>query len=150
MLFRSDEQASLVLLPVEEDGRLSLKLTWMVVSRSDSPKGRFRSFVDANNGELLAWYNEYRFFSGTMTGTIDNRYVGNGSKSANMRELAITGSDRKTVYTDASGKYTLPEGTATAKLAGSYVTVLNQGGSEGSLSFSSGNANWTKIGRAHV
>lgn len=140
---RKDLDAELVVLPREDHGRLELKAVWMVRSASSNPVGRFVGFVDAIHGEVLAWYNEIPFFAGTMYGTVDNRYVGNGYTNLPMPLLTIVEADGSTTDTDASGKFSISEGKAEAEFSGSYLTIDNQDGGNGSISFSSGNPTWT-------
>lgn len=140
----TDVSASLVVLPLERDGRLDLTLAWEVRSRTEAPLGRWVAHVDAQTGDLLNVYNEIRFFSGTLRGTHDTRTVDGSYSTSPFPYLTLTGSDGSTVTTDASGGFTASDGASwTAALSGTYVRVRNQQGSSGSLAVTASNTTWT-------
>lgn len=139
---RQDLEAEAIYLPLEKAGVLSLHRVWKVRSSAETPKGRFVGFVDAVSGELLAWYNEIRFLSGTLSGTHDLRTVdGNMATSPMPTENFYSGNN--SYQTALDGTFNVADGSYSALLTGDYLTVNNDAGREGSLSFSSNNPTWT-------
>lgn len=142
----TDVSAEPVILPREVEGRLTYALTWEVRSRTKTPPGRWVSHVDARTGELLNVYNEVRFLDGTLWATHDTRTV-NGDFSTSPVPLAdISGASSGgsfTTGTDGSFSVTGDEAWVT-QLRGDYVTVRNEAGNEGSLSFSTASPTWTE------
>ncbi|MES2641572.1 MAG: M36 family metallopeptidase [Myxococcota bacterium] len=137
MAVHTDESARLVILPQEVDGALRYRLTWEVRSRTATPVGKWVSHVDAYTGELINVYNEVRFLSGTLYGTHDTRTVDGSFSTSGIPLATLTGATSGTnVSTGTDGSFTVDgaEGWST-RLRGSYVTVRNQAGSDGALSF---------------
>lgn len=134
----------LVALPLPRDGRLAWHLAWEVSSRTTSPPGKWVSFVDARTGELLSVHNEVRFFSGTLYGEHDTRTVDGSLSTSAMPYLTISGSSGARATTALDGTFTASDAeTWTARLSGSWLTVTNQAGGEGSLSVSGTSPTWT-------
>ncbi len=141
---REDLTAVEMILPLEQDGSLALRRVWAVRSRAEIPPGLFQGFVDAQSGALLAWFNEYRSFSGTVYGTHATRTLDGSYSTSPMPLLDIDGGNGGGTTTAADGSFTLPDGAQyTAVLEGDYATVENDAGGEGALSFSSGSPTWT-------
>lgn len=133
-----DESAVLVALPVERDGHVQLVLAWEVHSRTAVPLGAWDSFVDAGTGTLLAVSNDIRFATGTAMGHIDTRTVDGETSDAPLPLLAIGGG-----FAGDDGSYDVSDGDYTLALKGSYLTVNNKAGAEGSLVWSGGELYWT-------
>lgn len=142
----TDAKASQVVLPLERDGRLRYHRAWQVRTRTQSPPGIWVSFVDAATGELLNVHNEVRFLDGTLSGVHDTRTVDGSTSTSAMRELYIRGDSSGTnVATGSDGSFTLADTESwTAQLKGSYLTVRNEAGAEGSLVVSGPTATWTE------
>ncbi len=142
----SQQGAALVILPEErDDGTLRYRLTWEVRSRTFSPPGKWVSHVDARTGELVNVYNEVRFVDGTLYATHDTRTV-NGSYTTSPAPLAyLTGATSgTTVSVGIDGTYSIDGGESwNTQLRGAYVTVRNDAGAEGSLTFTGSSATWT-------
>ncbi len=134
-----DESASLVALPVERQGRVSLVLAWKVHSRTATPLGKWVSFVDAGSGTLLSVSNEILFATGFATGRIDTRTVDGNMSDAPLPFLAMG-----TTFAGADGSFDVFDDEYRLALKGSYLTVRNAGGAEGSLSWSGGALYWTE------
>ncbi len=144
MADHTDVTSSLVALPWDRDGGVVVRLCWEVHSHTDAPVGDWVTHVDAQTGERLNTYNTVRFFTGTVQGTHDTRTV-DGSYTTSVLPLAkFTGSGGTTVNADEYGAVTLADDeTWTTTLSGSYVTVRNQAGSNGSLSVTNSSPVWT-------
>ncbi|MDP2307468.1 MAG: M36 family metallopeptidase, partial [Pseudomonadota bacterium] len=138
----TEESARLVILPEDVDGAVRYRLTWEVRSRTAAPVGKWVSHVDARSGELVNVYNEVRFLDGTLYGTHDTRTVDGSFSTSGMPLVTLTGSvSGTTVSTGADGTFTVDgaEGWS-SRLRGSYVTVRNEGGSDGAFSFNGDSA----------
>ncbi len=133
-----------VYLPVEENGELRLVLCWMTRAESKAPLGRFVHFVDGRSGKLLAWFNEYRFFSGTIYGTHDTRYPNGDYSTSPLPLLDLSSDGGNSTQAAEDGSFTANDGqTWNMELSGDWLTVNNDAGRDGSLSFSSGSPTWT-------
>lgn len=140
----TDESAKLVILPMDVPGGLEYRLVWEVRSKTQAPIGHWVSHVDAYTGELVNVYNEVRFVDGTLYATHDDRTV-NGSFATSAVPLAyVTGSSGTTVTTGTDGTFSSADSSFTTALRGEYVTVRNEAGAEGSLSFTGGTGTWTE------
>ncbi len=133
-----------IYLPVEENGELRLVLCWMTRAESEKPLGRFVHFLDAHSGKLRAWFNEYRFFSGTVYGTHDTRYPTGDYTTSPMPLLNLSGDGGGSAQAGEDGTFTATDGqTWSMELSGDWLTVNNEAGRDGSLSFSAGSPTWT-------
>lgn len=140
----SGEAARLVLLPLDRASGLEWHLAWEVRSTTADPPGKWVSFVDAQDGALLSVHNEVRFFSGTLYGTHDTRTVDGSFSTSVMPHATIAGSGGTRVTTAADGSFTAGDGESwTGQLRGSWLTVTNQDGAEGTLSVSGASPTWT-------
>ncbi|MFN7144986.1 MAG: MYXO-CTERM sorting domain-containing protein, partial [Myxococcota bacterium] len=141
----TDERAALVVLPLEIEGQLVFERAWEVRSRTTSPPGRWVTHVDAHTGAILNVYNEVRFLDGRLSATHDTRTV-NGEYSTSPVPLAYltgaTSGTRVTVGNDGAFSIDGAESWTTS-LTGSYVTVRNEAGAEGSLTFTGVDPTWT-------
>ncbi|MDP2314058.1 MAG: M36 family metallopeptidase [Pseudomonadota bacterium] len=146
MAAHKDESATLVILPMEVAGALRYRLTWEVRSRTATPVGKWVSHVDARTGELLNVYNEVRFLDGTLLAMHDTRTVDGSFSTSGVPLATLTGAiSGAIVATGEDGTFSVDgaEGWST-RLRGSYVTVNNEGGAEGSLAFTGDSApTWT-------
>jgi MYXO-CTERM domain-containing protein len=143
---RTDLGASLVAVPLKRDSGVEVVLAWMVRSESQEPLGKWVSFVDARSGELLAYYNEIRFFSGTVSGYHHTRTLDGDFSTSPMPLMNISSDNGSRTTTDEAGRYSLDGGSLLAELQGEYLTILNDQGDEGILEFSGNNSSptWTE------
>lgn len=135
--FHWNKNAELVILPWEKDGVLDYKLCWQVSSETEAPKGKWISFVDSENGELLNVYNEVRFLEGAVLGEHDTRTVDGNFSVSPLYRLNIDGSE---VRTDEAGQYSLAPETSemSIRLEGRRVKVLNEAGPEAEVILTGG------------
>jgi MYXO-CTERM domain-containing protein len=140
-----DDRAALTLLPMEIDGAIDLRLVWEVHSTTTTPIGKWVSHVDARTGELLDVYNEVRFLDGTLNATHDTRTVNGDYTTSGVPLAYLTGDDSGTsVTTGMGGTFTIdPQEAWSTALRGSYVSVKNDAGRNGALSFTDGAPTWT-------
>lgn len=124
----NEHDASPMLLPWVERGRVQLRTVWRTVSRSEQPLGRWVSFIDAETGELLNVHNTVRFFDGQITAEHDVR-LSTGELMRSPLPFASVRSDSDVTFADALGRYTLPDApTFTVSLDGRRVQVYDQVG----------------------
>lgn len=97
------------LLPEVVGGRPTLRVVWHVQSRTQAPVGRWHGFVDADTGALITFYNDVRFFDGTVSAQVDAR-VGDGTLETVPLRNASLQDDVGTTLTDDSGAWAT-EGT---------------------------------------
>jgi hypothetical protein len=129
MSFHWNKDVELVILPWEWNGVLEYKLCWKVSSETESPLGKWISFVDVETGALLNTHNEVRFFDGTILGEHDTRTVNGDFSISPLPLLNIDGSD---IRTDVDGFYSWDVELTEVELGleGRRVKVLNENGAE--------------------
>lgn len=137
----TDASASLVVLPLDVPAGLEYRLAWQVRSRTKMPIGQWVSFIDAATGELIAVYNEVRFLEGTVYGTHPVRTLDGNNETTALPLVEIEG--ESSTNANEAGEYTVEGDSATTWLRGSYVTVFNVAGAEGSLDFDAVDPVWT-------
>ena len=128
--------ARLVLLPLPVANDVAWHLAWEVRTRTEDPPGKWVSFVDAQDGTLLHVYNEVRFLDGVVQGVHDTRTVDGRTSTSPMPLISVRPSSGSTVTADDAGLFSIGTNDGTVALRGSWLTVNNEGGREGSLSFS--------------
>lgn len=135
-----DGATKLVVLPQETEDGLVYTLAWEVRSATALPIGQWVSFVGAQSGELLAWYNDIRFLEGTVSGTYARRTFDGDIVTAGLPLIEVVGGQSgSTTYADEFGVYALPDdSSATSRLRGRYVEVDNASGADGSITFDNG------------
>ncbi len=139
----SEETARLLYVPLARGESFSWHLVWEVRTRTFTPAGKWVSFIDAFSGEPLATWNEVRFLDGVVYGTHDDRTVNGSFLTSALPLLTITGSDGRSASADAAGSFSLAATTGTATLTGTWLTVRNSAGREGSLTVSDAAPVWT-------
>jgi hypothetical protein len=97
-----------VWLPRIEEGLLVLRAALEVHSSTATPRGEWVTFVDAASGDVLAAYNDVRYFTGTLGATHDDRHPGNGTTFSLVKDGAV-GNGTTSTRTDANGVFTLPD-----------------------------------------
>lgn len=130
--------ARAVILPVPRGALYDLRPVWEVRSVTAAPLGRWVSFVDAETGEVLSWYNEINFFDGSVLGEHQSRTVGDPMVVSPMGFLNLSGDNGGTGITSADGSFNVGDGDWQAGFSGTYVTVRNAGGSAGRLDLDEG------------
>ncbi len=128
--------ARLLLLPLPTANDIAWHLAWEVRTRTFDPPGKWVSFVDAQDGTLLHVYNEVRFLDGVIQGTHDTRTVNGATSTSPMPLMTIRAADGSTTTSGADGAFRISGDSGSATLRGSWLIVGNQGGRDGSLSFS--------------
>jgi hypothetical protein len=112
----TDATAERSWLPREEDGRLVLRAVWVVRSRTEAPRADLVTFVDAANGSVLAWYDEVRHLSGTVSAEHDTRFPGSGTTVSPVKGGLVESGVNQAITNDV-GAYNVTNG-------GSYQTWL--------------------------
>lgn len=96
-------------LPIVESNALVLRAVYEVRSRTADPVGEWRTFVDADSGEVVAWYNEVKFLSGTVRGEHDIRYPGSGTATSPLAGVHVNNGS-VAVATGPDGSFTIADG----------------------------------------
>jgi Zn-dependent metalloprotease len=128
--------SSLIIFPIESDGKINYHLTWMVELFSVNPLGEWVFFIDATDGSLLFKYNRMKSstINGYVSGVMYPQKPSQGLYSTYFKyeTVKITqGSSLKgTNNTNINGYYEisgLPSGyyNIISKLNGTYVEVNN-------------------------
>ena len=126
----TDGRAELMVLPVEDTGSLDGRLAWRVESRTESPRGDWVSFVDAQSGRIISVHNGVRFLSGEVHAEHDVRTVDGEMMVSPMRWMRVQNDD-KSAFTDEDGVWTLDgDDPPSGDLVGEFVRMLNEGGSD--------------------
>lgn len=135
--------ARLVVVPFERGDALDYRLAWEVRTTTRVPVGRWVHFVDAASGGILGAYNEVRFLSGILYGTHDTRTVDGNMSTSPLPLVLVESAGGALAYADDLGAVTTDEDAQTTFLEGSYLAVLNEEGTEGSMDWPGGDATWT-------
>ncbi len=136
---------ALRVLPEDAGGGLRYRLVYEVRTRTEQPVGRWVSFVDAYTGELVAYYNEVRFLTGTVYGQHPLRTLDGNNCTSGFPLVTVVGSlTGSGVDADESGAFALPDDNAgVTYLDGKYLEVRNRAGDEGELSVTGPAPTWT-------
>ena len=146
-----DGGARLVVLPLEEGGRLTYHLAWETRSRTAVPPGEWVSFVDAHDGALLSVHNEVRFLDGVLYGTHDTRLPDGDLTTSALPYVTLTGSGGSTATTAADGSFAVSDDESwTSALTGDWFYVTNEGGAEGSVLLEGSAPTWTDADAAQA
>jgi len=130
----TDEDASLVWLPTDTGHGVGLTLAWQTTSRTEQPVGAWVSFVDAETGELLSVYNEVRFFqAGTVLGEHHLRRPDGELVVSPMPWVTVTDGGASADADDVGNYWLDSDARATSALKGSWLTVSNREGANGSI-----------------
>ncbi len=87
-------------------GKPTLTLAWEVRSESERPRGRWRTWVDATTGRVMAWVNDLRFLDGAVELEAEVRAGTGQTEPHPFAEVYVTaGSELAT--TAADGTFTL-------------------------------------------
>lgn len=123
-------QSALVVLPIDANPEIHTRLAWKVQSKTDTPKGHWVSFVDAQTGELLNVHNEVRFVSGTVTAEHDVRTV-DGEKMVSPLPWLRIQMEGAATYADEDGNWELDgDGETESDLIGEFVRIHNEQGDD--------------------
>ncbi len=121
-----DIEVSAVALPVEKNGQLSVRLCWLVKSKTESPIGHWNAFVDAHSGELHNVYNEVRFLEGSILATHDARTI--GSELINTPLINLKVSDGG--FSDENGLFSIEDDSYTITMNGKNTRISNDAGDD--------------------
>ncbi|MGH7724020.1 MAG: FlgD immunoglobulin-like domain containing protein [Candidatus Eiseniibacteriota bacterium] len=132
-----------VILPVPHaDGTIDYRVAHVVRHRIESPPALWRSYVDANTGEILARENDLRFddLVGKVEGRIHPNTWTDPFVTVPFRDHVVaTGLD--STFTDASGRYVRPNtimGTVMRfGLRGPFLEVIHTSANEAYQQFAS-------------
>ena len=149
--FHWGSQASLMWLPLEGTAvdhpkGLDARLVWEVRWETQTPRGKWVAFVDAETRNIWNVYNEVRYLDGTLHAEHDIRTVGDGLTVSPLSELNVLGTDFRT---DFEGVYSvededIPEDTVLSILLdGRRTRVNNIAGDEATLEVTGGEQIWT-------
>jgi len=138
-------EARLVVLPLQQGGLLTYELAWETTTESADPLGRWVSYVDAHNGDLLSFHNDIRFASGEIQATHDLRWPSGDLVTSPVRYANVFSAATIT-QTDELGAWTVEDeedGYAT-QLRGAHVQVNNGDGDDASAALYDGETyTWT-------
>jgi len=95
--------------PGHRFGQIDCRLAWRVELRSDLAPSQKRVWIDAHDGELLAWEEQVRFVDGTAVGSVDDRYPANGLTTAPLPEVELSAGD-PSATADEAGAFTIDAG----------------------------------------
>lgn len=126
--------AKKVVLPLQARAGLDYRMTWEVRTETQSPRGIWVSYIDADTGELLNVHNEVRYASGTVEVEHNIRHSASGTAVSVLKYLDYQGSSGADGQTDDAGYYSTDASSITAGMSGGWITVSNQQGGNGSLS----------------
>ncbi|MCA9567883.1 MAG: hypothetical protein KC656_08575, partial [Myxococcales bacterium] len=111
-----------------------------VRTHTREPVGHWVTFVDAESGEVVAWYNDVRFLTGTVSATHDDRFPGNGTVTSPVKGARVTNGNAA-VTTDAAGGFNVPNGTSyQTHFLSSPINLADSQGNVG-LNFDASNPN---------
>lgn len=138
--FRSARE---VIVPVEDERGLRLHTAWEIHTDTTEPVGRWVTHVDVGTGEVLDYYDEVHWLSGTIEGMVYPRSVYEDLAPKALALVQVVGDGGSDTFADRDGVYTLSgEDSATVALEGSYCRVKNKQGSDSSTSVD-GDLLWT-------
>lgn len=126
MQIREDRVPRRVWLPMEAGGKVSLRAVWELYAETKGQPAQWVGFVDADSGQLLAFYNEVRFVSGQLNARVDLR-AGEGIVERPLPLVTIE-APSEDVFTAEDGSYELTEETDTVDvdLRGPYAILFDQ------------------------
>ena len=100
-VFHWGTQADLVWLPlnntvVEHPKGMDARLVWEVRWETQTPRGKWVAFVDAETRKVWNVYNEVRYLDGTLHAEHDIRTIGDGLTVSPLSELNVLGEEYRT------------------------------------------------------
>jgi hypothetical protein len=138
-----DARARQVVVPFDRGDHLDYRLCWEVRTRTAVPAGHWVHFIDAQTGSVAWAYNEVRFLEGTISGTHDTRTVDGSMSTSPLPLIVVESASGARAYADELGAVVTDDDAQTIVLEGSYLSVFNDQGSEGSMDWAGGDATWT-------
>jgi hypothetical protein len=115
-----------VLLPEVHGKTATLRRVWEVTSRTAAPLGRWEGLVDAETGEVVAFWNTLRFADGQLWIEHDDR-LGRGALMVSPLSNATVQGGGDEVVTDASGRWSLADADGfTVSLDGPRVAIHDE------------------------
>lgn len=150
-VFHWGVEADLVWLPlkdtvVEHPKEKDARLVWEVRWETQTPRGKWVAFVDAQTRRVWNVYNEVRYLDGTLHAEHDIRTIGDGLTVSALSELNILGEEYRT---DFDGLYSVAEedipedSPLTIWLNGRRSQVYNIAGDEATFEVTGGEQVWT-------
>jgi len=142
LAIHTDISARLVLLPVQRGSSdMRYRLVWETRSTTESPVGIWVSMVDANSGDLVAFWNEVRFLKGNVSALHHERNPSSELIESPVPWAPVFGSNGS-AYTDAFGDFELDGSSFGTEFDGSYLDMRNDEGAEASANFSGDQMLW--------
>ncbi len=98
----------LVVLPLlgERMGEADYRLAWRLEARATDRVSYRVVWIDASDASFLAWEERIRFITGTVEGSVDDRYPENGLTTAPLPGVALEVGAASTTA-DATGAFTV-------------------------------------------
>ena len=149
--FHWGTQADLVWLPlnntvVEHPKGMDARLVWEVRWETQTPRGKWVAFVDAETRKVWNVYNEVRYLDGTLHAEHDIRTIGDGLTVSPLSELNVLGEEYRTaldgIYSVADEDIS-EESPLTVWLNGRRTQVYNITGAEATFDVTGGEQVWT-------
>ena len=130
-------ETALYVLPITNGERFDYHLAYRCEFSVAEPPGRWVSYVDAHNGEILWRFNRVRTsVSGTVAGNVHRHNATEALTNHPFADLQIS-SGTQQVATNANGQFTVNANgasfTLTAKLEGKYARVTRADGNSASF-----------------
>ncbi len=110
-------------LPLERGPEVVLVRSLMVESATDAPRGRWVHLIHAETGEVLAAWNQIRFFTGTVDASHHPRHVGQDLMESPLVGLRIENAAGDRAVTDLDGRFTLEGDGLFGSLRGPELVV---------------------------
>jgi Zn-dependent metalloprotease len=119
-------------LPGEEELRTVFHLAYRMVLETETPLGRWVTWVDAGTGEVIWRYDEIRYLeiSGHAFAEVEDLGYCDGKHSTPLTDLRVEVFGAESVFTTGKGNYAAPvedntARTVTAALRGRRVRIQN-------------------------
>jgi hypothetical protein len=97
----------LVVLPIRGERSVQARLAWRLQMESDVRRSHPVLWVDAVDGSVLGWEEQVRHASGTIAGTVDDRYPENGDTDTALVWAEVASGDGSSTA-DGVGVFSLP------------------------------------------
>ncbi|MBK8232623.1 MAG: T9SS type A sorting domain-containing protein [Candidatus Eisenbacteria bacterium] len=132
----------LFILPVPtSETSVEHHLVYKVTLRTQEPFGKWVSYADAHDSEIVWRYNDIHYvnYTGDADGDVQEDTYCNGAESTPFKYLRVNVTGVGTTTTDINGNWTLANGDntprgVTADLYGPYVDLNNVAGAEAAFS----------------
>ncbi len=137
------DDSLLVFYAMEEDGAIVTPLAWEVTHETQSPRGIWTTWINAETGELIGVRNDVRYLQGTLTAYHDTRTVDGDYTTSPVPAQRLENSTNY-VYTGDDGSFSLDGSSLTAEMQGQWFRVQNQTGDNAEYTFNDTDPMWTE------